>query len=190
MVKIPVKIVEVTSPSGVTKKGVMLDVIDYLDLPGDAQKQVKKFEKIYFKTVEKAQKIFPKKKKDRKASHFWQMGKLLFDFNNSIKNDFEITNYNPAIIRDFGLYERSVVGHTLQFGEYFKKKDIDDDVSMSHYMEIIWKANMLKELGLFEKEKRRLLKMKKDGTLPPHKEYREELNSLTKYRDKQKIKAK
>ena len=67
MIKIPVKIVEVTSPSGVTKKGVMLDVIDYIEIPGNAQKQVKKFEKLYFSIVKKAQKIFPKKKTERKT---------------------------------------------------------------------------------------------------------------------------
>jgi len=122
----------------------------------------------------------PKKKTERKASHFWKVGKLLFDFNKSITNEFEITNYTQAIIRDFGLYDRSHVGHTLQFGEFFNEKDILDSIPMSTYLELIWKANLLKKRGILEKEKKRLLKRAKNKTLPPHKEYRVELNELTK----------
>ena len=86
------------------------------------------------------------------------------------------------------MYNRSVVGHTLQFGEYFKEKDVDDKISMSHYMELIWKANILKDMGELESEKKRLLKMSKTKTLPSHKEYREELNNLTKIPQKPRLK--
>lgn len=122
----------------------------------------------------------PAKKRERKASHFWLIGKLLYDFNKSVSNEFEITNYNQAIIRDFGLYNRSHVGHMLQFGEFFSEKDISDSVPMSTYLELIWKANLLNEYGLLEKEKNRLLMMTKNKTLPPHKEYRLELNKISK----------
>jgi hypothetical protein len=177
--KIPVKIVEITSPVGKKAKDVMLDVYDYYEITGNVQEKIHGFKENYFAIVKKAINIMPKNKSERKASHFWKIGKLLVDFNRSIKNEFDITNYNQAVIRDFGLYNRSVVGHTLQFGDYFKKEDVSDLVPMSHYMELIWKANMLKDLGLFEKEKKRLLKMAREKKLPPHKEYRVELNKLT-----------
>jgi len=180
MNKIPVKIIEITSPSGQKAVEVMLDVFDYYEIKGSGQKKIKDFKKQYFEVVKKAKEIMPKKKTNRKASHFWKIGKLLYDFNQSISKDFEITNYNQAIIRDFGLYDRSHVGHTLQFGEFFEKNDISDSIPMSTYLELIWKANMLKEKGLLEKEKKRLLKRAKDKSLPPHKEYRIELNELTK----------
>ncbi len=179
MKKIPVKIIEITSPSGKKAKDVMLDVYDYYEITGNVQEKIHGFKEKYFATVNEAIKIMPKKKSERKASHFWKIGKLLIDFNKSIENEFEITNFNQAIIRDFGLYNRSVVGHTLQFGDYFKQGDISDLISMSHYIELIWKANMLRDLGLFEKEKKRLLEMAKNNNLPPHKEYRNELNKLT-----------
>ncbi len=185
MKKIPVKIVQY-SMSGQIRKNVMLDIFDTYEMEGNVEKKINNFKKKYFDIVKKAQEIMPKKKTDRKASHFWKIGKLLYDFNKSISNEFEITNYSKAIIRDFGLYDRSHVGHTLQFGEFFNEKDIVDSIPMSTYLELIWKANLLKDRGLLEKEKKRLLKRAKNKTLPPHKEYRIELNELTKL-IKQKI---
>ena len=136
MKKIPVKIVQYTMNKQI-RKNVMLDIFDTYDIEGDAEKKLKEFKNQYFEIVKKAQDIMPKEKSKRKASHFWKIGKLLFDFNKSIENEFEITNYNQAIIRDFGLYDKSHVGHTLQFGEFFSKKDISDSIPMSTYLELI-----------------------------------------------------
>src|SRR3989304_7704187 len=147
MKKIPVKIVEYTI-NGQIRKNVMLDIFDTYEIEGDAEKKLNNFKKKYFEIVKKAQEIMPKKKTERKAIHFWKIGKLLYDFNNTIKNKFEITNYHQAIIRDFGLYDRSHVTITIQFGEFFTKKDILDSIPMSTYLELIWKANLLKERGL------------------------------------------
>ena len=179
MKKIPVKIVQYTINEQI-RKNVMLDMFDTYEIEGDIQKKVNDFKDKYFEIVDKAVEIMPKKNTERKASHFWKIGKLLYDFNKSIANEFEIKNYNQAIIRDFGLYDRSHIGHTMQFGELFNEKDISDSIPMSTYLELIWKANTLKEHGLLEKEKKCLLKMAKNKTLPPHKQYRVELNKLIK----------
>lgn len=180
MKKIPVKIVELTSPSGKTAVDVMIDVFDYNEIE-DAQDEIRKFKKKYFELVKKTQKILPKDKSKRKTSHFWQVGKLLYDFNKSIKNQFEITNYNSAIVRDFELYPTPhVVAEIIQFGELFKKKDVSDKIVMSTYRELIWKSNSLKEKKMLEKEKKRLLERAKKNTLPNHKEYRKELDKLIK----------
>jgi len=179
MTKIPVKIIEFLDGDKKIQE-VMIDLVDSIQIDGDPGEKIEQFRDKYFDLVEESRNIMPKDKSKRKASHFWKIGKLLVDFNKSIKNDFEITNFQQAVIRDFGLYNRSVVGHTLQFGEFFKKNEVLDLVPMSHYIELIWKANMLKELGLFDKEKKRLLDMARKNNLPPHKEYREELNNLAK----------
>lgn len=179
MKKIPVKIVQYTI-NGETRKNVMIDMIDTYNIEGDAESKINNFKKKYFELIKKAQGIMPKEKSKRKSSHFWKIGKLLFDFNKSIENKFEITNFNQAIIRDFGLYDQSHFNTILHFGEFFTKKDIDDSISMSSYLELIWKANSFKKFGLFEKEKKRLLKMAKEKTLPSHKSYREDLNKLVK----------
>ena len=177
MKKIPVKIVQYTI-NGETRKNVMIDMIDTYDIEGDAELKISNFKKKYFELIKMAQGIMPKEKSKRKSSHFWKIGKLLFDFNKSIENKFEITNFQQAIIRDFALYDRSHFTIILQFGEFFIKKDIDDSIPMSSYLELIWKANSFTKLGLLEKEKKRLLKMAKEKTLPSHKFYRKELNKL------------
>ena len=130
----------------------------------------------------------PKKKTDRKPSHFWKIGKLLYDFNKSIENKFEITNYQDAIKRDFALYRKRQIGLILQFGKEFKKKDISDSISFSHYIELIWHANMLKKLGKLTKEKKRLLEMAKNGTLSNAHVYSKDLDKITKPLQTRKIK--
>ena len=178
--KIPIRISWIKNKDGFHEPEISIDIEDFCEFEGSISDAIVEFKKQYFEIVKKVQEIMPKNKTERKASHFWKVGKLLFDFNKSITNEFEITNYTQAIIRDFGLYDRSHVGHTLQFGEFFNEKDILDSIPMSTYLELIWKANLLKKRGILEKEKKRLLKRAKNKTLPPHKEYRVELNELTK----------
>jgi len=188
MRKIPIKIVELTSPSGKKAKDVLIDVHDYMDMPGNVEEKIKNFKKKYFEIVEDAKKIIPKEKSKRKSSHFWKIGKLLFDFNKSMNNEFEITNYHEAINRDFGLYRKRQIGLILQFGKEFKKTDISDSISFSHYVELIWHTNMLKKLGLFVQEKKHLLKMAKNKTLSNSHAYSKELDKLTKSLQRRKIK--
>ncbi len=178
MKRIPVKIVQYTI-NNETRKNVMIDMIDTYDIDGDVETKISNFKKKYFEIVEKASKIMPKNKSERKASHYWKIGKLLYDFNKSIKNEFEITNYNQAIIRDFALYSTRQTSAILQFGKEFEKKDISDSIPFSHYLELLWITGMLIEHGVFKKEKKRLLKMSKEKTLPNRNDYRKELSQLT-----------
>ena len=178
MQKIPVKIVELIAPGGKKSIEVMIDVYDYHGIE-DPKEKIKQFKKMYFELVKKAQDILPKNESKRKSSHFWTIGKLLYDFNKSIENEFEITNFNQAIVRDFGLYKRSHVGYILKLGEFFTKKDISDIVPLVHYQELINKTPLIGKLA-FQKEKNRLLERANNKTLSDHKEYREELNALVK----------
>lgn len=187
MNKIPVKIVEYTI-SGETRKNVMIDLMDTYDIDGDAEEKIKKFKKKYFELVKKVKEILPNEKTDRKPSHFWKIGNILYDFNKSIEHSFEITNFQDAIKRDFGLYRKRQIGLILQFGKEFTKKDILDSISFSHYIELIWHANMLIKLKLFEQEKKRLLKMAKNETLPNSHAYSKQLDKLTESLQTRKIK--
>jgi hypothetical protein len=187
MTKIPVKIVEYTI-SGETRKNVMIDLMDTYDIDGDAEEKIKNFKKRYFEIVQKVKEILPKEKSERKPSHFWKIGKILNDFDKSIENSFEITNYQDAIQRDFNLYRKRMIGLILQFGKEFTKKDISDSISFSHYIELIWHANMLIKLKLFEQEKKRLLEMAKNKMLPNSHAYSKQLDKLTKPLHTRKIK--
>ena len=86
MEKIPVKIVQYTI-DGQIRKNVMIDYFDTDEIEGDVEEKLDDFKKQYFELVKKAKKILPKKK--RKASDFWKLGKLLYDFNKSIEHEFE-----------------------------------------------------------------------------------------------------
>ena len=179
MKQIPVKIVEYTI-SGETRKNVMIDLMDTYEISGNVENKIKKFKKNYFDLIKKSTKIMPKEKSKRKPSHFWQIGKLLNDFHKSIENEFEITNFSQAVNRDFELYGTRQTAAILQLGKEFFQKDISDTISYSHYLELIWVSKILKENGLLEKEKKRLLKMGKNDTLPNRDVYRKELSIVSK----------
>ena len=175
--KIPVKIIEFADGDKMIQE-VMIDLIDTIGLDGDPGKKLSSFRKKYFALVKKAQKIMPKDKSKRKTSHFWKIGKLLYDFNKSIENDFEITNFQQAVIRDFELY-KAWLTRILKLGEFFTKNDISDKILFSHYHELIDKIPVL-EKAVFKKEKKRLLKRAKENRLPKTREYRKELNEMVK----------
>ena len=131
MKKIPIKIVELTSPSGKTAKEVMLDVYDYYEIEG-AQQKLNEFKKQYFQIVNDAEKLFYGKKINEKkkyqnlpSSVYWKLCILLNNFNKKIENEFEITNYIEAISRDFGL-SKDYIYDMLTIVKIFNKNEIID----------------------------------------------------------------
>jgi len=107
MNKIPIKIVELSSPSGQTAIDVMIDVYDFDDIENPQQK-IKEFKKKYFELIEKTKKIMPEKRDDKLPSVYWKIGHFFKKFNISTTNLFEITNFDQALERDFGLSYRYV----------------------------------------------------------------------------------
>jgi hypothetical protein len=180
MNKIPIKIVELSSPSGQTAIDVMIDVYDFDDIENPQQK-IKEFKKRYFDLIEKAKKLFygkdptvRKTRKEKSSSLYWKLGVLLHDFNKEIKNEFEITNYTEAISRDFALskdyhYDISTIL------DIFKKNQILDSVPFSYYRALKRKRSDLVKLGLFDNEIKRLNKMGTDDKLPGREKYKIEL---------------
>ena len=113
MTKIPVKIVELTSPSGKSAVDVMIDMYDYNEIE-NVQKKIKKFKKKYFELVKKAEQLFfgsnlgKTRSKNLTSSTCWKLGNLFQKFDSDIKNDFIITNYSVALERDFGRSNRYI----------------------------------------------------------------------------------
>ena len=176
--KIPVRIIQATDNHGNKEIGVTLDISYYVDTGGDPSGQVEKFRKLYFTTLKKAEKLFKSKNKKRRTSNeFWQLSKILQEFNKKTENEFEITNYPTALERDFKLTD-SYVRIIFDFGNFFKESEVLDIIPFSTYFELALKKRQLEKLGLFEKEKGRLLRIAKQGNTPKHKEYREELKKL------------
>ena len=183
MEKIPIKIVELTSPSGKTAKEVMLDVYDYYEID-DAQKKIKEFKKRYFQIVNDAEKLFfgndvkkTKKRRSLSSSVYWELGNMFRKFNDKTKNEFTITNYAQALERDFGLSSR-YVGELITFSTLFKKSEVLDSISMAIYRALVWKKIQLEECGMLEKEKQRLLHRGKTKEFIGRENYKKELNKI------------
>ena len=178
MKKIPVKIVEYTI-SGETRKNVMLDLMDTYEISGNVENKIKEFKKKYFKLVETAQNLMPKNRIDKIPSIYWKIGHLFKKFTDSATNQFEITNYNQALERDFGLSSR-YVHELIIFATLFKKNEIQNSISMSIYRAFVWKKNQLEEIGELKNEKLRLVKRAKNNESIKREDYKTELNKLVK----------
>ncbi len=178
MNKIPIKIVELSSPSGQTAIDVMIDVYDFDDIENPQQK-IKEFKKKYFELVEKAQKLMPKKREEKIPSVYWIIGNFFNKFSISTTNLFEITNFDQALERDFGLSYR-YVRELIIFVNLFKKNEIHDSISMSIYRALVWKKNQLEEIGELKNEKLRLIKRAKNNESIKREAYKKELNELVK----------
>ncbi len=179
MNKIPIKIVELSSPSGQTAIDVMIDVYDFDNIENPQQK-IKEFKKRYFDLIEKAKKLFYGKSGEEKkyqylsSSVYWNLGILLEKFNNEIENKFEIKNYTEAISRDFNL-SKDYIYDILTIVQVFKKNQIIDSVKFSYYRALKRKRSELNKLNLFQKEIIRLNQMGSKDKLPGREKYKVEL---------------
>ena len=176
MNKIPIKIVELSSPSGQTAIDVMIDVYDFDDIENPQQK-IKEFKEKYFELVKKAKNIMPEKREEKIPSVYWKIANLFKKFSDSTNNKFEITNYNEALERDFGLSSR-YVRELIIFANLFKKNEIHDSISMAIYRALVWKKNQLEEIGELKNEKLRLIKRAKNNESIKREAYKKELNIL------------
>lgn len=179
MKKIPVRIVQTRDIHGNKKVGVMLDISYYRGNDGNPDSKVKEFKELYFDIIKKAKKLYRTKKgkSGKNSKYYWKLSNLLREFNEKTETEFEITNYRTALERDFGVSD-SYVGVIFDFGKFFKEEEVMENIPMSVYFELTLKKRQLDKLGLFGKEKNRLLKMAKEDNVPGHKEYRETLKEL------------
>ena len=141
-------------------------------------KKIQDFKKKYFAMIEKVRKLFDEDQ-TRPSSTYYKIGLLLQEFNNEIKNEFEIKNYTEAISRDFGL-SRDYIGDILIVVQVFKQNQIIDEIPFSYYRALKRKRSDLKKIGLLEKEITRLNKMGRVGKLPGREIYKTELINLIK----------
>ena len=180
MKKIPVKIIEFSDGDRMIQE-VMVDLVDTIQLEGDPVKKIDKFRDKYFGLVKKAEKLFfgsnPDKKQKSKnlsSTTCWKVGNLFRKFEDDVQHDFEITNYAEALERDFGR-SSSYIRELIIFSKLFTQKEIIDSIPMAIYRALVWKKNQLEEVGILEKEKKRLAKMGKNDQVPGREEYKIEL---------------
>ncbi len=158
---------------------IIFNSLDYFELKSDSTKKIKEFEKVYSDIVEKITKIKGEKYDSLSSSKYYELGEILVNFNMKKEHEFEIKNYNNSISRDFGL-SKDYIYDLITIAELFKKSEILDSVPFSYYRALKRKRSELENLDLFEKEKKRLNKMGKDGSLPGRENYKVELIEIIK----------
>ena len=187
--KIPIRIVQTQDIHKTKKISIMLDLNHY-ETNTDPEIKLKNLKEQYVDMISRAKKLFygkthtdEKKYRDLPSSLYWNLGSLLKKFNESIKDDFEITNYTEAISRDFGL-SKDYIFDLLTIVKYFKREEILDSVYFSYYRALKRKRKELVRLELFEQEKARLNRLGETKNLPGREQYKEEL--ITIIHDNQK----
>ena len=167
---------------GIIESEVLIGLDDVFNEGISISKKIEKFKKRYHQFLSDVKKL-AKKNKQKKASDYWKLSRLLIEFNSKIEKEFFIINYIEAISKDMKGFHlsRAQVGRLFQFANYFKKNEINDTISYSHYRELTDKRNRLVELDLFEREKKKLLELSDKGKLPSHRTvYRNYLNEIVK----------
>ena len=170
--KISVRIDWTKDDTGKYETQIVMGSNDFFSSGTTIRNEIKQFKKRYIKLIEDARKLAKSKNKRAnkkfQSSDFWKLGKILFDFNKEVENEFFITNYTEAISRDMkGFYlSDTEVGVLGQFVQYFKKNEVFDIISFAHYRDFTWKWNQLSERGLLEQEKQKFLELGKKGKLP------------------------
>ena len=177
--KISVRIDWSKDDTGKYETQIVMGSNDFFSSGTTIRNQIKQFKRKYLDFVKKAQDIMPKNKSERKPSHFWKIGELLYNFNKEVENEFFITNYSEALMRDFEYFKSPrTIAYILELGKFFKRNEISDSIPITLYLELLYKRNAVQQRNLFEKEKSRLLKLAKEKKLPIKMEYRNQLKLL------------
>ena len=179
MQKISVRIDWTKDDTGKYETQIVMGSNDFFSSGTTIRNEIKQFKRKYLDFVKKAQDIMPKNKSERKSSHFWKIGELLYNFNKEVENEFFITNYSEALMRDFEYFKSPrTIAYILELGKFFKRNEISDSIPITLYLELLQKRNAVQQRNLFEKEKSRLLKLAKEKKLPIKMEYRNQLKLL------------
>jgi len=79
--------------------------------------------------------------------------------------------------KDF-LFTGRYIGKILEFAKYYNKNEILDSIPITYYVELNQKKTKLEKIGMYAKERRRLLKMGKTKNLPVIRKYKKQLQKL------------
>ncbi|MGI0068827.1 MAG: hypothetical protein ACREAN_01070 [Nitrosopumilaceae archaeon] len=155
--KIPVKVIVTKDHEGRDQVETMIDLEHFFDLSINSLDDLKEFKESYLNLIRNAKEILDEIRKKRQignSSLYWKLGLLLDDFlNNSAK--FNFTNYRKAFEREIGLTD-TLIGILLDFPKVFEKKEVDDRIPFSYYLELTQKARKLERKNQLTKAKEEL----------------------------------
>ena len=96
--KIPIEITWMENQDGILEPEIIISAEDYFDFDTSITDAIIEFKKRYTVLIQKVQDILPQDKTQRKSSHFWKIGRLLYNFNKKITavnlRGMEIQNFN------------------------------------------------------------------------------------------------
>ena len=175
--KIPIRITWIKNKDGFHEPEISLDIDDFFEFEGSITDAIVEFKKKYSKTLKQASKFIPQKGAHRRSNDFWNLSKILLDLKNATDDKFIITNFEEALQKDF-LFTGRYVRKILEFAKYYNKNEILDSIPISYYIELNQKKTKLEKIGMYAKERGRLLKMGKTNNLPVLMEYRIQLQKM------------
>ena len=115
--------------------------------------------------------------KEKNLKKYWSMCNKLAHFNHKIESRFRVTNMKEAFEHDMGLSMRAV-RDAINFATLFKRQEVPD-VSFGYVAALMERSTSLKNVNLFEKEKKFLNKCSETNELPSRDEYRKRLDRIT-----------
>ena len=179
--RIPVQIMWIADEEGGGDVEVMMDLDNFERSGTSVLASIKKLKKRYLATVSAAKKSYqedvPGGEARVSASRRWRTCNILTRFVDDAANKYCITNYTQALARDLGLPERSVKT-LLDFGRCFTEDEMFDRIPYSVYREFVFRINLLRSVGAFESEKKKLLALRDSHEMPSSSKYRKHLTEV------------
>lgn len=177
--KIPIRIEWIAGMDGGGDIEIIMKLDSFESSGTSIRKDIRQFKADYLQVIKTVKDLDVPLSGKRSLStrRRWEACKILADFNHAAGNKFDIVNYKEAYARDFGIPLRSIRAY-LDFGENFLDQDISDKIPYSIYAELVFRTHGLREAGLFDVEKKRLVEMGKAGKIPSRDEYRRQLKEI------------
>ena len=179
--RIPVQIMWIADGGGGGDVEVMMDLESFERSDTSILTSIKELKERYLATVGAAKKSYaedaPGGEGRVSARKRWKTCNALTRLVDDASNQYSITNYTQALSRDLGLPERSVKT-LLDFGRCFTEDEMFDQIPYSVYREFVFRINLLRSVGAFESEKKKLLAMRDSRSIPSSSKYRKHLTEV------------
>ena len=166
MARIPVKLIRI---DGITE--VSMDLDDFESSGVEIGDNVKTLKDGYDRLIAEVKPVLDRNG-NPSTTERWRACRNLADFADR-HDKFDITNFPAACAKDMGLSGSFRL--MVSFGREFDEKEVLDSIPYTSYRVLILKMSELKQRGMFESEKARLIR---SGERLNHKNYTRYLNGL------------
>lgn len=168
---IPAQIRRIDLPKG-SRTTLVFSLNDFIDNPSvlNSKKEIiSEFENL----IEKIESILGNEPSSVPRKMIWKVGKMILDFRKRIlkKYNIYITNLTEAFANNLNLSD-TFVGYMIKFSEFSLKRQVDESISWSTYMEALNLPT--------KKEFYRCIQLIKEGKLRTSKEVREYVKERNK----------